>query len=56
MSSKLTIKLVRSFSLGFKIFSPKLNGLCIEVSVGCFAVQLWSRGKTFFAAKNYWNG
>lgn len=55
-TAKITVALVRSFSVGFSIHSPKWNGLSFEVNVGCFALRFWSRGVCLFAAKNYWNG
>jgi len=54
MSAKITFKLVRSFSIGFTISSPKLNGLHVVLLLGCFHVQIWSRGKTLFSARSYW--
>ena len=56
MSSKIGIKVVRSFSIGFKIFSPKWNGLCIEFHVACFTLIIWNRGHKLFNFRNYWNG
>jgi len=53
-SYKVALKLVRSFSLGFSIYSPTLNGLYIEFYFGCFIVAVWSRGKRLFGAENYW--
>lgn len=52
---KITLKLVRSFSLGFTILSPKLNGVCFNVNVACFEIAFWNRGSTLFGFHNYWN-
>lgn len=54
--SFITLKLVRSFSLGFEILSPKWNGFCLVILLGCFHLVASSRGETFFQARNYWNG
>jgi len=51
---KITLKLVRSFSLGFTVMSPKLNGFCMTIDVACFSLQLWSRGEDLFTMSNYW--
>lgn len=56
VSSKINFKLVRSFSIGFEIHSPKLNGFCVGFHFGCFHLCLWSRGKKWFGFNNYWNG
>ena len=53
---KITLKIVRSFTIGFTILSPKWNGFCVEISFACFTLSLWNRGKKLFAVKNYWNG
>lgn len=53
---KITLKLVRSFSLGFSIHSPKWNGLSFAIHVGCFDLCFWSRGEGVFGTANYWNG
>ncbi len=49
--------LVRSFSIGFEIYSPKQNGwICFAVKVGCFQYSYgrkWNKGIKF---NNYWNG
>jgi len=55
-TSKINLKLVRSFSVGFAIYSPTLNGAYVELHIGCFHLALWSRGKKIFAFNNYWNG
>ena len=51
---KITLKLVRSFSIGFVIYSPTLNGLCIELHFACFHLMLRSRGQEMFGVENYW--
>lgn len=51
---KITLKLVRSFSLGFSVHSPTLNGLCFDIYVGCFTVSGWSRGRKLIGLANYW--
>jgi hypothetical protein len=48
------LKIVRSFSIGFGIMSPTLNGFCVEIYIGCFHVCLWSKGNTPLTVKNYW--
>jgi hypothetical protein len=53
---KITIKLVRSFSLGFNIFSPKLNGFYVSINIACVSLCFWSRGKHLFGIQNFWNG
>ena len=53
---KITLKLVRSFSLGVTIYSPKLNGLCFEIHLACFHLIFWNRGRGLFGRANYWNG
>lgn len=52
---KITISLLRSFSLGFVIASPKLNGLCFHVDVACFRLMVWNRGNVLFGFRNYWS-
>jgi hypothetical protein len=54
ITPKISFKLVRSFSIGFTIFSPSLNGLCFEVSLACFTVSYWSRGDSLVGFFNYW--
>ena len=54
-TTKVTFKLVRSFTVGFTIYSPKLNGFCVDFSLGPFTLNFWSRGKQLFKFKNYWN-
>ena len=53
-SYKINFKLVRSFSAGFTIYSPKLNGFCMDFKLGCFHLSLWSRGKQLLGFNNYW--
>jgi hypothetical protein len=48
------IGIVQSFSIGFTIFSPTLNGLSIEVSIACFVFRFRSRGVELFKFNNYW--
>ena len=55
MSHKITLKLVRSFSVGFDIFSPKFNGFYVSFNVGCFSLCIWNRGCGLLAFENYWN-
>lgn len=52
--AKITLKLVRSFSIGFTIASPSLNGLCFHVNIACFQLTVWNRGGRLFGFKNYW--
>ncbi len=52
---KFTFKLVRSFGLGFEILSPKLNGCCFTIIVGCFRFDFWNRGKYFMGFESYWD-
>ena len=53
---KITLGLTRKFSIGFTIFSPKLNGFCLEIDVACFFIRFWSRGVKFLKFQNFWNG
>lgn len=53
-SYNITLKLVRSFSIGFTIYSPSLNGFCFDISLGCFIISVWNKGEKFFGFKNYW--
>lgn len=53
-SYKIHLKILRSFSIGFTILSPKYNGLCIEIEIGVINICLWSRGKELFGFDNYW--
>lgn len=50
------VAIVRSFSVGVTIFSPKLNGLCFEIVLACFLFRFDSKGKIFFKGSNFWNG
>jgi len=52
---KITLALVRSFGLGFKIHSPKLNGISFEIQIACFIFRFWGKGFKFITIKNYWN-
>ena len=54
--SKINLKLVRSFSLGFAISSPTLNGLYVEFYIGCFRLAVWHMPEKWFGFNNYWNG
>jgi len=54
-TSKVTLKIVRSFSVGFTIYSPKYNGLCFDVQLACFVAMFWWRGKKLFSFESYWN-
>lgn len=53
---KIQFKLVRSFSIGFSIHSPTLNGLSVEINIACFSLSIWSQGKYWFGFGNYWKG
>ncbi len=55
-TTKITLKLIRSFGAGIRILSPTLNGLCIEVFFACFMLHIWSKGNHWFGFGNYWNG
>ncbi len=52
--AKLTLKLVRTFSIGFKIYSIKLNGLRLDIELACFILHFNYRGKKLLAFENYW--
>jgi hypothetical protein len=52
---KFTFKIVRSFGLGFEILSPKLNGCCFIIMVGCLRFQFWNRGEYFIGFESYWD-
>lgn len=54
ITAKLSIALVRSFSLGFAIHSPMLNGAYFELYLGCVHFRFWNRGEQLFAFENYW--
>ena len=53
-TAKITLKLVRQFSVGFTIYSPALNGFYAEASFACFTLSVWSRGGSWFNAQSYW--
>jgi hypothetical protein len=54
--NRITLKIVRSFSIGFTIYSPKYNGwLSIEVNIACFTLFFDAKGVRFFGVENYWN-
>ena len=53
-SAKFTLKLVRSFGLGFEVFDPSLNGLYIEFRIACLMFVMRNRGKRLFVFENYW--
>lgn len=55
-TTKIELKLVRSFGLGIRVMSPKLNGFCVAISITCFILHIWSRGEKWFGFGNYWNG
>jgi len=52
----IEVKLVRSFSVGFTIYSFALNGIAADFKFACFHLGLYGRGNKFFGATNYWNG
>jgi len=54
--SKINLKLVRSFSVGFTVASPTLNGLYIEFHLGCFHLVVWHKPSRWFGFNNYWGG
>ena len=51
---KLTLKLVRSFTVGFAIHSPTINGLACDIYIGCFHITFWNRGVGSVGFENYW--
>lgn len=51
---KIAFKLVRSFSIGFTIYSPKLNGFACDICFACFTLSLWSRGSDGVMFQNFW--
>jgi hypothetical protein len=53
-TSKIRLAIARRFALGFVIYSPGLNGFCVEISLGMFLLRLWSRGNRWFGYSNYW--
>ena len=44
---KFNLFIARDFSLGFTVFSPKLNGVCLEVRAACFGFRFFSKQKGF---------
>jgi len=52
----IMFKLVRSFSIGFTIHSPKLNGFSVEFCFACFILSVWGKGRKLFAVRSYWKG
>ena len=51
------IGISRSFSIGFTIYSPHLNGwLSFEVRLACFIFRFDCKGTRWFGFANYWNG
>ena len=55
--SLFTFKIVRSFSVGFTIYSPHWNGwLSFEVCFACFVLMFDHKGVKLFGFENYWNG
>jgi hypothetical protein len=50
----IEVKLVRSFSIGFAIYSPTQNGLAVSVDIACFNVLLRNRGGWKVTFTNYW--
>jgi len=55
--SKITLKLVRSFSIGFTIFSYKQNKcFCCEIMIGCLLLNYWPKGKEGLVSfESHWN-
>jgi len=51
----LSLRLVRSFSLGFTIHSPTQEGIAVDLYFGCFDLCLCSRGTHLVAFDNFWN-
>ena len=56
ITSKIKLRLCRSFSIGFTIHSPKYNGISFEIYLGCFHLSFWNRGRQLIGFSNYWNG
>lgn len=52
---KIELKLIRHFSIGFTIYSPKYNGFCISFDFMCFNLHIWGRGEKWFKFNSYWN-
>jgi hypothetical protein len=55
-TSKLSLNICRSFSLGVTIYSPAFNGCCLELNIACLSFRFWNRGDVMFGFGNYWNG
>jgi hypothetical protein len=55
MRKVFNFKIVRSFSLGFCIFSPKLNGFYMELYFGCLHIGIYGKGEGLIEFNNYWN-
>lgn len=55
-TAKINFVIARSFSFGFTIFSPKLNGFCVEVALACFLLRFHNRGEYWFRYANFWDG
>lgn len=53
---KFNLFIARDFSVGFTVFSPKLNGVCFEIRVACFGFRFFSKQKGFIQFNNYWRG
>jgi hypothetical protein len=51
---KINLYMARSFSVGFTVHSPTLNGVCFEIFLGCFGVRFWGKGETLLSVNNYW--
>ena len=56
MTSKITLRIVRSFGIGFTIYAPALNGICFEINFLCFSLLIWNRGAKWFGFKIHWFG
>lgn len=50
----INLYIARDFSVGFTIYSPKLNGVCFEVRAGCFGFRFFGKAKGFIKLSNYW--
>jgi hypothetical protein len=51
----ITFKIVRNFSLGFTIYSPKYNGwITFDINFMYFSLCFDCKGKVFFGIQNYW--
>ncbi len=52
---KIQFKLVRSFSIGFTIYSYKLNGLVFDINIFCFSVLFAPfKGRKLVSFDSYW--